>query len=123
MRNGILSLMGEIVVKVLCKEDLDDAAKKLRDQLLDKMEVSVFTLNWFLKKQQGPRQNIFLYNMVICKLLEYYQSKLNFTLLFLNQEHIHDVNAYVRSKALHVWLELWKEKVKFHAFLLALPHP
>lgn len=33
--------MGEIVVKVLCKEDLDDAAKKLRDQLLDKMEVSV----------------------------------------------------------------------------------
>lgn len=51
MRNGILSLMGEIVVKVLCKEDLDDAAKKLRDQLLDKMEVSVFTLNWFLKKR------------------------------------------------------------------------
>ena len=41
MRNGILGLMGEIVVKVLCKEDLDDAAKKLRDQLLDKMEVSV----------------------------------------------------------------------------------
>jgi len=41
MRNGILGLMGEIVVKVLCKEELDDAAKKLRDQLLDKMEVSV----------------------------------------------------------------------------------
>ena len=41
MRNGILGLMGEIVVKVLCKEDLDDAAKKLRDQLLDKMEVTV----------------------------------------------------------------------------------
>ena len=33
--------MGEIVVKVLCKEDLDDAAKKLRDQLLDKLEVGV----------------------------------------------------------------------------------
>lgn len=63
MRNGILGLMGEIVVKVLCKEDLDDAAKKLRDQLLDKME-----------------------------------------------EHIHDVNAYVRSKALHIWLELCKQK-------------
>ena len=43
MRNGILGLMGEIVVKVLCKEDLDDASKKLRDQLLDKMEVSVRT--------------------------------------------------------------------------------
>lgn len=41
MRNGILGLMGEIVVKVLCKEGLDEAAKKLRDQLLDKMEVSV----------------------------------------------------------------------------------
>ena len=41
MRNGILGLMGEIVVKVLCKEDLDDAAKKLRDQLLNKMEVTV----------------------------------------------------------------------------------
>lgn len=45
MRNGILGLMGEIVVKVLCKEDLDDAAKKLRDQLLDKMEVSVISCN------------------------------------------------------------------------------
>ena len=33
--------MGEIVVKVLCKEDLDAAAKKLRDQLLDKLEVGV----------------------------------------------------------------------------------
>ena len=41
MRNGILGLMGEIVVKVLCKEDLDDTAKKLRDQLLDKMEVII----------------------------------------------------------------------------------
>ena len=41
MRNGVLGLMGEIVVKVLCKEDLDDAAKKLRDQLLDKLEVGV----------------------------------------------------------------------------------
>lgn len=41
MRNGILGLMGEIVVKVLCKEDLDDAAKKLRNQLLDKLEVGV----------------------------------------------------------------------------------
>ena len=41
MRNGILGLMGEIVVKVLCREDLDDTAKKLRDQLLDKMEVII----------------------------------------------------------------------------------
>ncbi|RMX45777.1 hypothetical protein pdam_00004164 [Pocillopora damicornis] len=63
MRNGILALMGEIVIKVLSKEDLDDAAKKLRDQLLDKME-----------------------------------------------DHIHDVNAYVRSKALHIWLELCKKE-------------
>ena len=35
------------------------------------------------------------------------------TFLFVNQEHIHDVNAYVRSKALHIWLELCKEKVTF----------
>ena len=41
MRNGILGLMGEIVVKVLCKEDLDATAKKLRDHLLDKLEVGV----------------------------------------------------------------------------------
>ena len=55
MRNGILGLMGEIVVKVLCKEDLDDAAKKLRDQLLDKMEVSVpvsCQLHYVVKKKQ-----------------------------------------------------------------------
>ena len=41
MRNGILGLMGEIVVKVLRKEDLDATAKKLRDHLLDKLEVGV----------------------------------------------------------------------------------
>ena len=44
MRNGILGLMGEIIVKVLCKDDLDDAGRKLRDQLLDKMEVLLFYL-------------------------------------------------------------------------------
>ena len=61
MRNGILGLMGEIVVKVLCKEDLDDAAKKLRDQLLDKMEVSVHYIalccdkeSWLSLKNSNP---------------------------------------------------------------------
>lgn len=50
MRNGILGLMGEIVAKVLCKEDLDDTAKKLRDQLLDKMEVISKREIYYLKQ-------------------------------------------------------------------------
>ena len=41
MRNGILGVLGEIVVQVLSKEELEDSAKKLRDQMLDHLEVSL----------------------------------------------------------------------------------
>ncbi|XP_031564431.1 condensin complex subunit 1-like [Actinia tenebrosa] len=59
MRNGVLGAMGEIVLKVLSSGELDDNAKNLRDQFLDKLEA-----------------------------------------------HLHDTNAYVRSKALQIWLQL-----------------
>lgn len=39
MRNGVLGAMGEIVLKVLSSGELDDNAKNLRDQFLDKLEV------------------------------------------------------------------------------------
>ena len=42
MRNGVLGVMGEIVMKVLSKEELDDNAKKTRDQFLDKLEVQCY---------------------------------------------------------------------------------
>ena len=39
MRNGVLGAMGEILIKVLSKDDLDDKMKTTRDQFLDKLEV------------------------------------------------------------------------------------
>ncbi|XP_072035794.1 LOW QUALITY PROTEIN: condensin complex subunit 1-like [Amphiura filiformis] len=59
MRNGVLGVMGEIVMKVLSKENLDKKAKATRDQLLDTLE-----------------------------------------------DHIHDVNSFVRARVLKIWLSL-----------------
>ena len=67
MRNGILALMGEIVIKVLSKEDLDDAAKKLRDQLLDKMEVST------MPEETNAHKTYYTCSHVILKPLKYLQ--------------------------------------------------
>ena len=39
MRNSVLSVLGEMVVGVLGKEDLDEKDKHTRDQFLDKLEV------------------------------------------------------------------------------------
>lgn len=39
MRNGVLGVFGEIVIKVLSKEDLDDNMKKSRESFLDRLEV------------------------------------------------------------------------------------
>ncbi|KAK3753481.1 hypothetical protein QZH41_009881 [Actinostola sp. cb2023] len=39
MRNGVLGAMGEIVQRVLSTGELDDNAKNLRDQFLDKLEL------------------------------------------------------------------------------------
>ncbi|KAI8500241.1 meiotic chromosome condensation [Branchiostoma belcheri] len=63
MRNGVLGVMSEIVIKELSKGDLDDKSKKARDQFLDCLE-----------------------------------------------DHIHDVNAFVRSKVLTLWLHICNEK-------------
>ncbi|XP_077998535.1 condensin complex subunit 1-like [Glandiceps talaboti] len=64
MRNGVLGVIGEIVVKVLSKEVMDNKEKNDRDQFLDILE-----------------------------------------------DHIHDVNAFVRSKVMQIWLRLCHEKV------------
>ena len=42
MRNGVLGVFGEIVIKVLSKEDLDENMKKSRESFLDKLEVCLF---------------------------------------------------------------------------------
>ena len=39
MRNGVLGVIGEIVSKVLSKEELDERGKKSRDRFLDILEV------------------------------------------------------------------------------------
>lgn len=43
MRNGVLGVFGEIVIKVLSREDLDDTMKKSRESFLNKLEVSLYT--------------------------------------------------------------------------------
>ena len=39
MRNGVLGVIGEIVVKVLSKEGLDAFLKNTREKFLDRLEV------------------------------------------------------------------------------------
>ncbi|BFZ23473.1 hypothetical protein BsWGS_26512 [Bradybaena similaris] len=63
LRNGVLSMMGEILIKYLCREELDDKLRATRDGLFEKLE-----------------------------------------------DHIHDVNAFVRSKVLQIWLHVVTEK-------------
>ena len=39
MRNGVLSVIGEIVAKVLSRDDLDPNMKNTREKFLDRLEV------------------------------------------------------------------------------------
>lgn len=63
MRNAVLGMMGEILVRALTKEDLEQKLRSARDHILDRLE-----------------------------------------------DHVHDVNAYVRSRALQIWLTVVNEK-------------
>lgn len=40
MRNCVLTMMGEMLVKVLSKDDIDDKLKSVREDFLDNLEVS-----------------------------------------------------------------------------------
>ena len=64
MRNSVLTMIGEIVVRELSVDGLDEKSRYLRDQFLDMLE-----------------------------------------------DHIHDTNAFTRSKALQMWLRLVNQKV------------
>ena len=48
MRNSVLGVLGEMVIRVLSKDGLDDKQKTTRDQFLDKLEVKfkLFPLHW-----------------------------------------------------------------------------
>lgn len=41
MRNSVLGAIGEMVVRILSRDDLDSKQKLTRDQFLDKLEVGV----------------------------------------------------------------------------------
>jgi condensin complex subunit 1 len=65
MRNGVLGVLGEVLIQVLHPHKMnDEALRNVRDQCLDRLE-----------------------------------------------DHIHDVNAFVRSKCLHIWQQLVAAKV------------
>ncbi|CAH1774609.1 unnamed protein product [Owenia fusiformis] len=51
MRNGVVGVMGEIVMKVLSKEDLDDKLKATRDQFLDKLEDHIHDVHAFTRSK------------------------------------------------------------------------
>ena len=53
MRNGVLGAMGEILIRVLSKDDLDDKMKSDRDNFLEKLEVRKY--------------HCFIYHTVRCK--------------------------------------------------------
>ncbi len=43
MRNGVLGVIGEIVIKVLSKDDLEQNLKNTRDKFLDRLEVKSYS--------------------------------------------------------------------------------
>ncbi|XP_021926834.1 condensin complex subunit 1 isoform X2 [Zootermopsis nevadensis] len=63
MRMCVLGIMGEIVLRMLSAEDLEESSRNMRDQFLDHLE-----------------------------------------------DHLHDVNAFVRVKVLQIWQRLCQEK-------------
>lgn len=65
-------------------ESTDDVVKKTRDQYLDLLEVLIH---------------------YVC---------MSNTILYIVQEHLHDTNAFVRSKVLQVWRQLCEAKVMEH---------
>ncbi|KAL4220856.1 meiotic chromosome condensation [Mactra antiquata] len=51
MRNGVLGAMGEILIKILSKENLDDKMKDTRDQFLEKLEDHVHDIHAFVRSK------------------------------------------------------------------------
>ncbi|KAL5015272.1 hypothetical protein ScPMuIL_009542 [Solemya velum] len=51
MRNGILGLMGEIVIKVLSKDDLDSKQKMTREQFMDELEDHLHDCHAFVRSK------------------------------------------------------------------------
>ena len=39
MRNSVFGVLGEMIIRVLSKDNLDDKDKKTREQFMDKLEV------------------------------------------------------------------------------------
>ena len=78
MRNSVLSVLGEMVMRSLSGDALTEKEKDTRDQFLDKLEVSPWLLcvKW----------------------------KNHYSWYF--QDHLHDVHAFVRSKVLQIWLNI-----------------
>lgn len=51
MRNCVLSVFGEVVMKVLSSDDLSDKSKELRDQILDKLEEHIHDVTAFVRSK------------------------------------------------------------------------
>ena len=51
MRNGVLGAMGEILIRVLSKDDLDDKMKSDRDNFLEKLEVRQYSCFVYQKER------------------------------------------------------------------------
>jgi len=51
MRNGVLGVFSEIIIKVLSKEDLDENMKKSRESFLDKLEDHIHDVHAFVRSK------------------------------------------------------------------------
>lgn len=49
IRNGVLSAMGEILLKCLSYENLSDDSKKKRDNILNHLEDHIYDVNAFVR--------------------------------------------------------------------------
>lgn len=68
MRNGVLGVMGEILLKVLSKDSLEDKLKDTRDQFLEKLEVRLTA-----HQSRNFRSVLLILYMFLCTIVKFYQ--------------------------------------------------
>lgn len=66
MRNGVLGVMGEILLKVLSKDSLEDKLKDTRDQFLEKLEVRLTADHSF-----NSRSVLLILYMFLCTIVKF----------------------------------------------------
>lgn len=109
MRNCVLSVFGEVVIKVLSSDDLSEKSKDLRDQILDKLEEHIHDVTAFVR----------------CKSLQVWKQLCSEQAIPLPRQHqllelvtgrLHDKSSSVRKNAIQ-FLTVFLQKNPYSAVI------